>query len=303
MKTPLAFLIFNRPEVTRRVFDRIREARPEKLLVAADGPRSGRAGEAVLCEEARAITEAVDWDCEVLRNYADVNLGCRERVSSGLTWVFEQVEEAIIIEDDCLPEMSFFPFCEELLARYRDDPSIMAINGSRFQRGTDHRFSYHFSRFTNFWGWATWRRAWERYAGAQDCWPAAKGEQLLAAVADHERAAAKLTKELDRVFSGELSSWGYQWLLACLIHGGLIVRPSVHLVRYLGATPDATHTRKGKGKGGITGLESGNLSFPLQHPSFVVADVRSDKDYLDAMYRLNFKGRVAESLMKVLRIG
>ena len=121
LKTPVAFIIFKRPEETQRVFAEIRKVKPAKLLVVADGPRLDRPGEDLQCAAARAIIDRVDWECEVLRNYADTNLGCRDRVSSGLDWVFDTVEEAIIIEDDCLPDPTFFRFAEELLERYRDE--------------------------------------------------------------------------------------------------------------------------------------------------------------------------------------
>src|SRR4030067_809654 len=120
LKTPVAFLIFNRPDTTESVFREIARAKPEKLLVVADGARPEKAGEAEKCEQARRIISSVDWDCEVLKNYSDVNLGCKRRVSSGLDWVFETVEEAIILEADCLPDPSFFTFCEVLLEKYRE---------------------------------------------------------------------------------------------------------------------------------------------------------------------------------------
>ena len=135
MKTPVAFLIFNRPETTARVLEEIARARPPKLLVVADGPRADRPGEADLCRAARAVLSRVDWPCEVLTNFSETNLGCRRRVSSGLDWVFEEVEEAIVLEDDCLPHPSFFPFCEELLERYRADERVMAVSGDNFQQG------------------------------------------------------------------------------------------------------------------------------------------------------------------------
>jgi hypothetical protein len=159
VNTPIAFFIFNRPDTTARVFEAIRQAQPSKLLVVADGPRSTRPGEAEKCAATRAIIDQVDWECEVLTNYSDVNLGCRHRVSSGLDWVFEQVEEAIILEDDCLPHPTFFRFCEELLEWYRHDHRIVAISGDNFQNGHQSgEFSYYFSRYVHIWGWATWRR-------------------------------------------------------------------------------------------------------------------------------------------------
>src|SRR4051794_25978263 len=126
-KTPVAFLVFNRPETTRKVFEQIARARPGKLLVVADGPRRERTGEQELCRQVREVTEGVDWDCEVLTNYAEENMGCASRISSGIDWVFANVDEAIFLEDDCMPEPSFFRFCDEMLKRFRNDEQVMSI--------------------------------------------------------------------------------------------------------------------------------------------------------------------------------
>ena len=133
LNTPVAFLIFNRPETTHRVFAEIARARPRRLLIVADGPRSE--ADADKCRAARAVIERVDWQCDILTNYSDINLGCKRRISSGLSWVFEQCEEAIVLEDDCLPDPTFFRFCAELLDKYRNDQRIMMISGNNFQSG------------------------------------------------------------------------------------------------------------------------------------------------------------------------
>jgi len=180
MKTAVAFIIFNRPDTTEKSFEVIRQAQPPKLLVIADAPRPNRPGEAERCTVTRAIIDRVDWNCEVLKNYSDVNLGCQKRVSSGLDWVFSLVEEAIIIEDDCLPDPSFFRFCEELLDYYRQEDRVMAINGqnNQFGRRRDDS-SYYFSRYFHCWGWATWSRAWKHYDVDLQSWPTvSKGELL-----------------------------------------------------------------------------------------------------------------------------
>lgn len=158
--TAIVFLIFNRPEETARTFAAIKAARPSTLLVVADGPRLDRAGEQELCARTRTVIDGVDWPCEVLRNFADANIGCGRRVSSGLDWAFSQVDEAVILEDDCLPDPSFFPYCDELLERYRTDERIMMVSGNNFQNGASRTWdSYYFSRLPHCWGWATWRRA------------------------------------------------------------------------------------------------------------------------------------------------
>ena len=168
LRTPVALLIFNRPDTTERVFNAVAKARPSKLLVVADGPRDSRPGEAARCEQTRAIIKRVDWDCEVITNFADRNMGCKLRVSSGIDWIFEQVEEAIILEDDCLPDPSFFRFCDEMLERYRDNERVGMVSGGNLQFGR-HRGtgSYYFSKYTHIWGWASWRRAWKRTSASE----------------------------------------------------------------------------------------------------------------------------------------
>jgi len=154
LQVPIVFIIYNRPDLTERVFDSIRKAKPNKLLVVSDGPRFTEDVEKCKC--VRAVIDKVDWDCEVLKNFPEVNLGCRKRVSSGLDWVFSEVEEAIILEDDCLPAPSFLSFCQTLLERYRDDERVMHISGNNFQFGISRtEYSYYFSKYTHLWGWAT----------------------------------------------------------------------------------------------------------------------------------------------------
>ena len=162
--SPILFLIFNRPETTKKVFSAIKEVQPPRLYIAADGPRSEQPDEADHCELARTIATKVDWDCEVKTLFRDQNLGIRIAVSQAIDWFFEQEPEGIILEDDCLPDQSFFWFCKELLEKYRNDTRIMHIGGTNFQFGKNRtNYSYYFSRYAHIWGWASWRRAWEYY--------------------------------------------------------------------------------------------------------------------------------------------
>lgn len=183
MHTPVAMLVFNRPEHTARVFERVRAARPPVLFVVADGPRTGREDDERNCAAVRRVFDGVDWPCEVVRLFSETNLGCKQRVGSGITEVFRHVESAVFLEDDCLPEPSFFPYCEELLERYRDDERVMMISGDCFppreviegavRHGPSSRAigSYHFTRFVHIWGWASWRRAWQHYDPSLTQWP------------------------------------------------------------------------------------------------------------------------------------
>lgn len=172
MHSAVLFLVFNRPDTTRQVLDSIRQARPPRLYVAADGAREDRPGERERCERVRGIATDVDWPCEVHTLFRARNLGCKTAVSGGISWFFEQEEEGIILEDDVLPDQSFFVFCEELLERYRHEAKVTMISGDYFH-GNNHQptASYFFSRYTHIWGWASWRRAWQHYDREMAQWP------------------------------------------------------------------------------------------------------------------------------------
>ncbi|MCJ7547022.1 MAG: glycosyltransferase family 2 protein [Deltaproteobacteria bacterium] len=274
LKSTIAFLVFNRPETTIRVFEEIRRARPPKLLVVADGPCADRQSEVDKCQAVRAIIDTVDWPCEVLKNYSDVNLGCKIRVSSGLNWVFDQVEEAIILEDDCLPHPTFFRFCEELLERYRDDERIVMISGDNFQSGKMRtKESYYFSRYTHIWGWASWRRAWRHYDVDMKVWPEMRDGGGLCKVLLDEKVISYWTNIFERVYNGEIDTWDYQWLFACLIQNGLSILPNVNLVSNIGFNMKATHTTR---QGNFNNMRTQPMAFPLAHPPCVLRNVQAD---------------------------
>ena len=277
-RTPVAMLIFNRPETTARVFERVREARPPKLLVVADGPRADRPGEAGRCREARAVVEAVDWPCELMTDYSEANLGCGERISSGLDWIFESVAEAIMLEDDCVPDPSFFRFCEELLDRYRGEERVMHISGDNFQSvgraggavgslrrlaGRGRSPSYYFSRYPHVWGWACWRRAWIQYDFEMTRWRDGDDSVL-------ERFADPAEREFwrrtwDQVARGDIDTWDYQWAQACLRRDGLAAMPRANLVSNIGFGEGAHHTSGAENP--LANLGTEGMRFPLVHPN------------------------------------
>jgi hypothetical protein len=302
LSTPVAFLIFNRPDTTARVFEAIRQAEPPKLLVVADGPRADHPEDVERCAAARAIIERVDWDCEVLKNFAETNMGCKQRVSSGLDWVFETVEEAIVLEDDCLPHPSFFRFCEELLERYRDDERIMAISGDNFQFGRQRtEYSYYFSRYPHCWGWATWRRAWRHYDGKMELWPLIRDGNWLEDILEDRQSIAYWANIFDKTCNGGIDSWAYAWTFSCWIQSGLTILPNVNLVSNIGFGPDATHTA-GRGRSSILAVDS--VSFPLLHPPFVIRDACSDRfTQKNHFSRATFFSRVKKKIASLLNKG
>ncbi|WP_197505356.1 methyltransferase type 11 [Mycobacterium sp. 852002-51613_SCH5001154] len=278
---PIIFVIFNRPDCTRQVFETIRAARPSKLLVIADGPRVNRPGEPEKCEAARAVIEEVDWECEVQRNYSETNLGCRLRVSSGLTWAFGLVEKAIIIEDDCIPSASFFPYCTELLDRYESDERIMMITGDNHLFGrAETADSYYFSRYPHLWGWATWRRAWAKYDINMTYWPEIKERKLFDQYSAKRSERFFWESVIQCAYDGNVDTWDFQWVYSIWVNSGLCITPARNLVRNIGYHSEATHTVK---DAVYSSLRAEEIELPLTHPATVLAS--SDKDELEARLR------------------
>ena len=270
---PVALFVFNRPHLTAQVYERIRAARPRRLLVVADGPRSTRSGEADLCEATRRIVTLPDWPCELLKNFSDKNLGCKRRMSSGLDWVFRQCSEAIILEDDCVPCPSFFEFCSEMLAFYRNNTRIMHVSGDNFQDGRRRgKATYFFSKYPLSWGWASWSRAWRYYDVGASSWPEAYRARWLESVLDNPGEVQHWESVFDGVYRGLIDTWDYQWVFACWREGGLSIQPNENLVMNIGMGADATHFKNKHSTLGVPTRELGECV----HPGQIIRDEEAD---------------------------
>ncbi len=303
MNINVVFLIFKRPDVTARVFEAIRKAKPARLLVIADAPRGDRPGEAEDCAATRAIIDGVDWECEVSRNYAEVNLGCAKRVSSGLDWVFDLVEDAVIIEDDCIPDPSFFQYCADLLHRYRDDQRIMSIAGSNFQFGqsvTPH--SYYYSRYHDCWGWATWKRAWKHFDFEMKLWEELRDTSFLQDQLGDRQMADYWRIKFDLAYESKRDTWFYRWLYSCWVQNGIALVPDLNLISNVGLHPGATHTVEAAP---YFDLPRAEMQFPMQHPPFMFPNRLADRSnflnrcHIDLPTRLTRKmRRIASGIKK-----
>ncbi|WP_216634654.1 hypothetical protein [Gloeomargarita lithophora] len=233
------------------------------------------------------MIEQVDWDCEVLTNYADENLGCKKRVASGISWVFSQVESAIILEDDCLPAPTFFSFCETLLQHYKNDERICMISGNNFQRGIQRNpYSYYFSKYPHIWGWATWRRAWQYWSDDPQQWTIFRKNQLLQSIHPNPDEYQYWVRIFDDIFYRQHpDTWDYLWTFACWSQGGLTILPRVNLVTNIGFRADATHTKM---------ENSTNAYIPMfdisevNHPPFHVINSQADEYSLGFCFDVNF---------------
>ena len=267
-------ILFNRPDTTAQVFARIRDAQPPRLYIAADGPRENREGEKQRCDAARAIVKTIDWPCEVKTLFRDRNLGCKEAVASAISWFFEHESEGIILEDDCLPSPEFFPFCDILLEKYRNDSRVRHIGGSNLQHGRKRGdASYYFSRMTHVWGWASWRRAWTDYDKELIRYSAEELSAAFHELFEDARIAAAWAAVARRLKAGQIDTWDYQLLFTNMLQDGLSIIPNVNLVTNIGFRPDGTHTLDFDNRN--ANLPTGLLG-ALTHPNHFVPSRQAD---------------------------
>lgn len=294
LTTPVAFFTFNRIDTTKQVFEAIRRAKPPKLYLVSDGPRDHVAGEKEKVAAVRDYMEShVDWDCQVFKNYADRNMGCGKRVSSGISWVFEQEEEAIILEDDCLPDDTFFLYCQEMLEYYREDERIMIIGGSNSAASDYHtKEEYLFTKIPLIWGWASWRRAWELYDYDIKTWPEQKKKKAFRKLMPL-KAYWVYEAEFDALYRHSYDTWDYQLYYAVMLHDKLNIAPRVSYTKNIGFQGEATHTT---GAQNITAVEAGRCTFPIRHRAEVIWDEEFDRFYLERKGKHGFTAKIKSML-------
>jgi hypothetical protein len=293
LDTPVLFLIFNRHEVTQKVFNQIRKAKPKHLFVAADGPRAHRPDDQVNCRLTREIIDQVDWDCQVVKLFRDANLGCGPAVSSAITWFFDQCESGIVLEDDCFPDLSFFPFCEELLTKYQDVEEVMFIGGNNFQLGTQRGdASYYFSRYPTSWGWASWRRSWKYFNADISNSEEVINQGGLDAVFNSDQEKKHWNNSLKKAGKERDSVWDFYFYFAIWQQNGLCITPNHNLVINLGFFDQGTHFFLKDSVRTNTKVE--RVTFPLSHPESISVNREADIFTFDHFY--------SQSLQRALRL-
>ncbi len=296
MKTSVLFLIFNREDTALKVFERIREAKPKKLFIAADGPRQNKTGETEICKNLREkIVQKVDWDCEINTLFREKNLGCKLAVSGAIDWFFENVETGIILEDDCLPDLSFFPYCEELLEKYQSTENVMMISGDYFLNEPPTKDSYFFSQFPHIWGWATWRRAWKKYDVKMTKWLELKDSKYLEKNFPKD-IAKRLSNMFDFASTDAITTWDSQWVFACLKSQGLCVYPNQNLVTNI--EPTGTHM---KPYDPCIFLPTKPMQFPMTHPTEIKFNQAADS-YTQSTILFRSPLKVIQLILKYLFI-
>lgn len=281
LETPVLFITFRRPDTTRKVLEMIRQAQPKRLYIAQNFPGSDNVEEIKKWNDVRAIIENIDWDCNVQRLYREHYLDAKTSISTAINWFFENEEEGIILEDDCLPHPTFFRFCEEMLERYRDDERIAMISGDNFQFGRKRtEYSYYFSRYTHIWGWASWRRAWVNYDVDMKLWPEIREGEWLKDLLGDKKSVRYWKKIFENVYKGKIDTWDYQWVFSCWIQNALTILPNVNLVSNIGFGSEAVHTRD---INKFAMIETKTIN-SISHPSYILRDLKADSFTEKNMY-------------------
>jgi hypothetical protein len=301
--TPILLIIFNRPQTTQRIFDVLKGIRPKYLYIAADGPRNNRPEEIDKCLAVREIIKQIDWECQLRTDFREKNLGCGVGPSTSISWFLEFEEEGIILEDDCLPHYEFFHFCAELLSKYRDNPKVLSITGSNFQDGKNRgNGSYYFSIHNRIWGWATWKRTWEKYDYFLQNISENEFKQIIRSLfrLKCERSYWLDVFKYSKATQTDNSAWDYQFMFLQWKLGGLTVTPNSNLISNIGYGEDATHTAWGKDNPSLNRpIEE---IYPLVHPAKIEHNRKADEYYFLKYIKpkSNLLNRLSRKIKKLL---
>jgi hypothetical protein len=298
--TPILLIVFNRPEKTLAAINNIRNLHPRYLYVAGDGPREGNIKDQINCSLVKEIIESnIDWPCKVITNFNATNLGCGLNVSKSITWFFDNVKMGIILEDDCLPELSFFRFCEEMLNKYELTEKIMCISGNNFNNETIVSNEYYFSKYMHCWGWASWRQSWKKYDFSLSEYHNDIQNRSFINTLGNAKEQKFWLKTFKKIILNEIDTWDYQWQYSIFKNEGLVIIPGVNLVKNIGFDNDATHTKNKEGKG--SELNSSFLSFPLIHPINIVRNETFDFKTYKLLYHNTLKNKLLNKIKSLFK--
>lgn len=294
LNTAVAFCVFNRLETTKRVLNEIRRARPPRLYIIADGPRKNREDDRAKVQAVRqCIEEGIDWECSVYKSYSEDNLGCGKRVSSGLDWVFETEEEAIVLEDDCLPTPSFFRYCQDMLEHYRYHDEILMISGSNPHSGSyNSQESYFFTKVPFIWGWATWRRSWKLYDFDLKSLPANRRNPVFKETLPR-MARWMYMAQFETLYKHQYDTWDYQLLYAGIVAHKLCITPAGNLVENVGMGVESTHTDD---MPAWMNQNAGEIAFPIPFREKIVWDREFDMGYFKNVGRYGLIVKIKQML-------
>ncbi len=296
LSTAVLFLIFNRLDTTQQVFKAIQKAKPPRLYIAGDGARENKQGEKDLVKTVRDfVINNIDWQCEVKTLFREKNLGCKNAVSGAIDWFFENEEMGIILEDDCIPSQSFFWYCQEMLETYKDEPKIGIVSGSNFFFGEmDIPEDYYFSVFPFIWGWASWRRVWEKYDVTMGAWPDFSKDKGIENIFCSNNCIQYWNKNFERTYNNLIDTWDYQFSFMLYKNNYLNISPALNLISNIGFGEAATHTTRKKNK--HENMPKYELRFPLVKPIQIVRSLRLDKRFEKVAFKKNIFQKIVSKI-------
>jgi hypothetical protein len=295
LNTAVLFLVFNRIETTKKVFSAIRQAKPPRIYIAADGPRKDKKGEFEKVIMVRNfITQNIDWKCEVHTLFREKNLGCKVAVSNAIDWFFKNESHGIILEDDCFPSQSFFWFCEELLHRYQNDQRIAQICGSNFQNGIKRgNADYYFSIYNHIWGWASWSNRWKNYDVNLERF---ENSDFIDSIFNKKRVIKHWKNIYENMKQQKIDTWDYQWMFTVWKKMQLSILPNINLVENIGFGPEATHTKHNDKMANIK-----NSEIVLEkHPTEVEQNREADEFTSKNIYHRSLFIRITNRIQKII---
>ncbi len=290
MNTPILITAWRRVEKLEKLIEAIKENKPKKIYISCDGPRNNNPTDKYLTKKVqKTIDELINWDCDIQKLYNYENLGCRGAMVKAINWFFDNESEGIILEDDCIPNKEFIPYCSKLLKKYQKDYKVWNISGTNFQNGiTRGDGSYYLSKYFIGWGWATWRDRWLNFDSYLKSWVKAKEVILLKSIFTNPLEIKYWTNIFNRFYEkGIPDTWDIEWAYTCLINEGHTIIPNVNLVKNIGFDREATHT-----KFTIDQHSNNGLILPIIHPTFLINDKNADKYTFYNHYQMNFKRRI-----------
>ena len=297
---PIVVIIFNRPDLAKMIFLEIKKIKPRELFVISDGPRESSSNDKDLVLKSRHIYENIDWDCNLHKNYSNINLGCKIRLSSGLDWVFSNVKSAIILEDDCLPSQSFFFYCKDLLNKYSENKMIGMIGGVNFcdEGLINSDESYYFTKYSLIWGWATWADRWHKYYDVNiSLWPKIRKSKHFHSLLLNSNERVFWNKIFDKVYNGKIDTWDYQWTFANFMNNRLVILPKVNLISNIGFRSDATHTN---GFSKLSNNHLYDLKFPLSHPKLICVNLQRELSIYDKCFRIKIFNKLINKIFGLI---
>ena len=303
---PVLIMAFNRANITQEIFNAVKKVKPKQLFMFVDGPRATKLGEDKQCEEVRNIIKQVDWDCEIKTLFLEKNAGIQGVMSGptqALNWFFENVEMGIVLEDDCLPDPSFWPYMEEMLNKYKDDERVMHISGNNFQygikRGADNNASYYFSIYPSSWGWATWKRAWKHFDPKLKTFPQFRDENKIARMTEEKDTQKVWLETFRKEYYGEWKTWDYEWVYAIWSQGGLSIIPNVNLIKNIGFGEQATFNFSTEHE--YANMPTENI-LPITHPKEIKPNIEADRFVFETtfLYKKPLKRKIEDFIFRKL---